>query len=355
MKPVMRNALLLILLYSGLLPAAFAAEAPPLFQTREPMKAVLTAPLFQAYKDKNNKDRLYLEGSWAQRHGEQTERLRVKIRTRGNYRRRVCDRPPLQLNFKKKEVAGTLMSGQDKLKMVNPCARGDKYQQLLYLEYLVYQLFALYSDYHFLTRLVDVAYVDSGSEGTRWSSHNFLIEDVDHMAARYGLQELEVPYTMRVQMDLAQTALIELFQFMIGNVDYSTLKAPEGSDCCHNTRLIAAEGAESGFIPVAYDFDSSGLINAPYATVPANVPIRKVSSRYFLGWCKEEKLYREVLARMNVRKKEAIALFDESPLLSDTYRKRAVKYLEDSYDYLNDEDYFKRKIIGQCRGEVIKG
>jgi hypothetical protein len=175
------------------------------------------------------------------------------------------------------------------------------------------------------------------------------------MAARYGLQEIEVPHTMRSEMDLAQTALVEVFQFMIGNVDYSTLKSPEGEDCCHNTRLVATSGAKSGFIPVAYDFDSSGIINAPYATLPANVPIKKISTRYFLGWCKEEERYREAVERINARKNEAIDLFQDSPLLSKVYRKRAVRYLEDSYDDLNNEDYFERKILGQCRGEVIKG
>lgn len=355
MKSAMPKAFFLLLFVLMLPVNATAMEEPPLFSSREPIKAVLSAPLFQAYKDKMKEDRLYLEGTWAQKRGEQTERLSVKIRARGNYRRRVCDRPPLQLNFKKKEVEGTLMSGQDKLKMVSPCERGDKYQQLIYLEYLIYQLFALYSDYHFRTRLVDVGYVDSGSEGSRWSSQNFLIEDVDHMAARYGLQEIEVPHTMRSEMDLAQTALVEVFQFMIGNVDYSTLKSPEGEDCCHNTRLVATSGAKSGFIPVAYDFDSSGIINAPYATLPANVPIKKISTRYFLGWCKEEERYREAVERINARKNEAIALFQDSPLLSKVYRKRAVRYLEDSYDDLNNEDYFERKILGQCRGEVIKG
>lgn len=334
---------------------ALAEEPPPLFDSQETIKAVLNAPVYQAYRDKMKKERLYLEGTWAQKRGEQTERLSVKIRARGNYRRKVCDLPPLQLNFKKKEVAGTLMAGQDKLKLVSPCERGEKYQQLLYLEYLVYQLFALYSDFHFRTRLVEVAYVDSGGENNRWSSQNFLIEDVDHMAARYALEEVNVPYTMRVEMDLAQTALIEVFQFMIGNVDYSTLKSPEGENCCHNTKLLAPAGAKKGYVPVAYDFDSSGIINAPYATVPNNVPIRRLTTRYFLGWCKEERRYREAVARINERKPQAIALFEEFPLLSDIYRKRAVKYLEDSYDDLNNEDYFERKILGQCRGEVIEG
>jgi len=349
----MPKLLLTLLLLTSACP--LAAEESTLFSSREPLRAVLNAPVFQAYNDKMKQDRLYLQGSWTQKRGEQTERLSVKIRARGNYRREVCDRPPLQLNFKKKEVTGTLMAGQDKLKMVSPCDRGGKYEQLVYLEYLVYQLFALYSDYHFRTRLVEVAYVDSGSEGSRWSSHNFLIEDVDHMAARYGLEELEVTHTMRVQMDLAQTALIEVFQFMIGNVDYSTLKAPSGEDCCHNTKLLAVKDAEQGFIPVAYDFDSAGIINAPYATVPANVPIRRITTRYFLGWCKQESRYRDAVARINERREEALALFEESPLLEAIYRKRALKYLRNSYDQLNDEDSFQRNILGKCRGEVIAG
>ncbi|TDG15942.1 hypothetical protein E2F43_06875 [Seongchinamella unica] len=345
-----------LLMMIALLPVcALAADENPLFSSKDSFKAVLNAPVMQAYRDKMKSDRLYLEGTWTQKRGEETERLSLKIRARGNYRRQVCDRPPLQLNFKKKQVAGTLMSGQDKLKLVSPCERGDKYQQLVYLEYLVYQLFALYSDYHFRTRLVDVAYVDSDSEGALWSSHNFLIEDADHMAARYGLQELDVPYTMRVQMDLAQTALVEVFQFMIGNVDYSTLKSPPGEECCHNIVLLAEKGAERDIIPVAYDFDSAGIINAPYATVPASLPINKVTSRYFLGWCKQESRYRDAVARINERKEAAIALFEASPLLSRTYRKRAVKYLHDSYDYLNDEAFFERHILGKCRGEVIEG
>jgi hypothetical protein len=331
------------------------AEVTPLFSTADPMKAVLTAPILQAYKDKGKEDRFYLEGQWSSTHGDTIERLSVKIRARGNYRRKVCDYPPLLLNFKKKEVEGTLLTGQDKLKMVSPCERGDKYQQLIYLEYLVYQLFALYSDYHFRTRLVEIAYVDSQDKDRRWQSTNFLIEDVDHMAARYDLKEKEITATMRTQMDLEQTALVEIFQYMIGNVDYSTLKSPPGEDCCHNIKLIAGEGAEEGLLPVAYDFDSTGLINAPYATVPESVPIKRITTRYFNGWCKERARYEEALARVNERKAEAMALFEEFPLLSKVYRSRAIKYLEKSYDRVNDQGKFERDILDNCRGDVIKG
>ena len=335
--------------------AAVGAEPTPLFATETPLKAVLSAPVYQAYKDKEKTERLYLEGNWAHKEGEETERLSVKIRARGNYRRKVCDWPPLTLNFKKKEVEGTLLDRQDKLKMVNPCKKGDKYQQLLYLEYHLYDLFALYSDYYFRTRLAEVAYVDTGNKERRWESTNFLIEDTDHMAERNGLREVEITASKRLQMDLGQTALVEVFQFMIGNVDYSTLKSPPGKDCCHNIKLLAPEGAEDGFIPVPYDFDSAGLIDAPYATVPPSVPIKDVSTRYFLGWCKEEKRYREAVEAINQHRDAAFAIFEDSPLLSQTYRKRAVRYLERSYDYINDESIFKRKILGKCRGEIIPG
>lgn len=349
----MSRLIFLVLLINSV--AAYGEDTPTLFASDELFKAVLTAPILQAYGQRKQEDRLYLEGHWSQKKGEETERVSVKIRTRGNYRRRNCDLPPLMLNFKKKEVEGTSLAGQDKLKLVSPCDRGDKYQQLIYLEYHVYQLFALYSDYHFRTRLVEVAYADTGGNNKHWQSTNFIIEDDKAMAARYQLELKKIPYTLRAQMGLAQTALVEVFQFMIGNVDYSTLKSPEGENCCHNIKLLASEGTEKPILPVAYDFDSSGIINAPYATLPVSVPIKRITTRYFNGWCKEEKRFREAVAVINSHKDAAIALFEESTLLSGTYRKRAVSYLRKSYEKIGDEKSLKREILEHCRGDVIKG
>ncbi|MEP5569396.1 MAG: hypothetical protein ABJN62_16260 [Halioglobus sp.] len=347
-----RLIILLMLINSA---AVYGADSPTLFSSDELFKAVLTAPILQAYGQKKQEDRLYLGGHWSQKKGEETERVSVKIRTRGNFRRRNCVLPPLMLNFKKKELEGTSLAGQNKLKLVSPCKRGDKYQQLIYLEYHVYQLFALYSDYHFRTRLVEVAYVDTGGKDKRWQSTNFLIEDDKDMAARYQLDSKKVPHTMRVDMDMQQTALVEAFQYMIGNVDYSTLQSPEGADCCHNIKLLAPEGVDKSFLPVAYDFDSSGIINAPYAALPTNVPIRRITTRYFNGWCKEERRFRDAIDLIKSKKEAAIAIFEESTLLSNAYRKRAASYLKKSYDKISDEKTLKREVLEQCRGEVIKG
>ncbi len=332
-----------------------AANEAPLFATDDVLKAALTAPLSQAYAQKKQDKRLYLEGSWSYREGDDTVRLPVKIRTRGKSRRRDCSLPPLQLNFRKKELDGTVMSGQDKLKLVSPCRASDKYQQYIYLEYLVYRMYAMFKEHHFDTRLVEVGYADSERKLDPWSSTNFLIEPEKAMAERHGLKAVKVTTSKRSQMNLAETAFLEIFQYVIGNVDYSTLKAPAGSDCCHNIKLIAPKDAESGFIPVPYDFDSTGIVNASYATPPAQVPIKKVTERYFTGWCKEKRHYQAAVDQLNAQREEVFALFNNFEPLEKRFRKHALKYLEKSYKQINDEGYMKLYILGRCRGDVIKG
>lgn len=348
----MRITIVLITLV--LTSATYAAGPTPLFSSEEALKAVLTAPIGQAYKQKKQEQRLYLEGSWSYREGEETVRRPVKIRTRGHYRRTVCSQPPLQLNFRKKELADTLFDGQDKLKMVSPCKNGDKYQQLVYVEYLIYQLFGLFSDHRFRVRMVELGYNDSDKPDKQWQSTNFLIQDEDDMAASSGMVIVKTQANQRQNMDLAETALVEVFQFLIGNVDYSTLRSREG-DCCHNVKLISPDGSESGIIPVPYDFDSAGILNAPYATLPQAVPIKKITQRYFYGWCKEERRFRDAINRIKAKRTEALALVENSPLLEKYYRKNMYKYLEKSFSMLDDESYVEKRIIGQCRGEVIKG
>ncbi|MDX1736051.1 MAG: hypothetical protein R3228_16870, partial [Halioglobus sp.] len=183
------------------------------------------------------------------------------------------------------------------------------------------------------------------------SSTNFLIEDAGAMAARYGMRRVQAEKVARGDMDLAQTALVELFQLMIGNNDYSTLSSLPGNPCCHNGRLIG--DGESGYIPVPYDFDSSGLVNASYANPPEHLPIRRVTQRYFTGWCKQPRHYRAAIERFNARRAQALALFAESALLDKRYRKRTLAFIESFYELINDERQVQKKIIDRCRGEVI--
>ncbi len=67
----------------------------PLFQTDEVLKAVLTAPIAQTYAHRHQEVRIYHPGQWTYiDEDDRTQRLDVSIRTRGHFRREVCDLPP---------------------------------------------------------------------------------------------------------------------------------------------------------------------------------------------------------------------------------------------------------------------
>ncbi len=66
--------------------------------------------------------------------------------------------------------------------------------------------------------------------------------------------------------------LLAMFQYMIGNGDYSVTGR-------HNLRILAmATSGPSGFIPVPYDFDYTGLVNTHYAIPGESLGIKNVGN-----------------------------------------------------------------------------
>jgi len=323
-----------------------------LFEDDTILKVVLTAPITQTYDQRRDEVRLYFPGQWTYvDNDESIQRLDVSIRTRGIFRRRNCSLPPLRLNFKKSQTKGTLFQGQDKLKLVSPCKRGNSYQQKLILEYLAYRALQTLTDHSYRTRMLRLSYNDSDQKKKSWTHITFLIEDEKNMAKRLGLKALRVPAVQPAQLDLARTAVVELFQLMIANSDFSTLRGPEGSDCCHNVEVLAPKDAETGFIPVPYDFDASGLIDADYAAPPEKLPIKDVRKRYFTGRCKAREHWDYAIELFQSRRGDIVALFANSNELDERIRKKSVKYIEDFYELLDNPKRVEREIIGRCRGK----
>ncbi len=346
-----RSLIVLTLLISH---SAYAVK--PLFTSIEPLQAVLTAPLTQTYREKKQTVRLYQEGSLSYKFGtDRTNRLAVKIRTRGNFRRLNCALPPLRLNFAKKANDSTIFERQDKLKLVGPCKPGSAYQDLLGLEYLVYKIWQELSPYHFKTRLVDLNYIDTNRKRKPWKATTFVIEEVDDMAKRLDLRRLAQPKVKRQQMHLAQTALLELFQLMIGNSDYSTLAAPAGDNCCHNARLLVKPGSSNNAIPVPYDFDVAGFVDAPYATPAPQYPIKNVRQRYFTGWCKEDRHFKNAIRTIQDKKTTIYEIIRTASVISDRSRKKATRYLDGFFTIIDDQKRVQREVIDRCRGSVVPG
>jgi hypothetical protein len=335
----------------GVAVSTHAQEKDPLFQGHSVIRAVLTAPLSQVYAQRTQDTRIYFPGQWSYTREDGTiQRLDVGIRTRGVFRREFCKRPPLQLNFKKAQVKETLFAGQNKLKMVAPCMFGPGTKQNLILEYLAYQTLQILTDKSFGTRLIRLSYLDSDEKLAPWTDLVFVIEDDGDLAKRLDLKKIRVASNQFHQLDSATTALAELFQFLIANNDYSVLAARDGDNCCHNTEILALKDDADVRFPVPYDFDFSGLVNAPYAAPPERLSIRTVRSRYFNGLCQRREVLDQAVAKIQSKRDEIMALFENTTELSANRRKRTLDFIDEFFEILNKPEKLEEELIGRCRG-----
>ena len=153
-------------------------RAAPLFEADSPIEIELTGPLWTLLETREERK------EWPFRLNTQTFELDLQVRARGNSRMRICAFPPLRLNFKKGQFEGIPFEGQDKLKLVTLCKKGDRSRADVMEEYAAYKIFSLFSDISFRVRLVNIKYNDTDDrihEKFR-QSYGFLIENQDHLA-----------------------------------------------------------------------------------------------------------------------------------------------------------------------------
>ena len=326
-----------------------AATAEPLFESDETLNAVLSAPFRQIYREKKGAKRLYHAAhiAWSGENG-QTVKVPVRVRTRGKFRRLNCAWPPLRLNFATRRVAGTLFDGQDKLKLVAPCRSGNAAEQDLLQEYLAYRIAQRLGPYSFRTRLLRLSYADSEGRAKPRTSPAFLIESEPSMAARNGATGDAMQRVAVADLDPAQTALIELFQLMISNFDFSTIRGPEGSACCHNSVPIRLPDT-GRVVPVPYDFDMSGLVNARYAEPPEQVPVRSVTRRYFTGRCRSDEDWNSASAILQRERDEILAMPASIPGMDERTVRDTQKFLAGFYEILDDPRRFDKEVRKRCR------
>ena len=334
------------------------AASQPLFASHEPLRLTIEAPLTTIFKERNPESEEYPGTVVHHRAGGQDVNLDVEIRTRGKSRlsRRICQFPPLRLDFDKGQLESETFRGQDKLKLAVHCQNDRaEYEQYTLKEYLGYRVFNLLSDLSFRVRLARITYVDSDGKLDTLTRFGFLIEDDDLLAARHGWLVLT---THAVPPDVAEQdylALIGVFQYMIGNPDWSAFNAEPGEDnCCHNTRAIGDPGAGPVF-SVPYDFDISGLVNTRYADQlfkPAerDLGIRSVRDRTYRGLCSSAPSLPKVFALFNEQKDAIYQLYREQAGLDPKVAQETIEYLDAFYRTINDPARVEREFTRKCRG-----
>ena len=311
-----------------------------LFEDQNPLAIRMSVSLSELRKKTN--DSTYIPSMLSFKDGNRIwDSIPISIRTRGNFRKKHCAYPPLRIKMKKKDVVNTVFEGTKSLKLVLPCHEAKSNLDLINKEYVCYQLYQPVSNYYFKTRLLDITLVEKGKRERTSRINGFFIEDDDQLAERHRSKVIDETKLNPMQLEDTSALRFDLFQFMIANTDFSTT-------FFHNIKVVQTSNAR--YIPVPYDFDMSGIVNAPYATVDPKWEIKTVRERVYKGYCRNENLAQHV-------RKEFIGLEEEiyrivgqhEELLTPKEAESLKKYLAEFFTILKDDIEYKEMITAKCR------
>lgn len=317
-----------------------AGHASPLFDDTSVLAITLEGPLSTAIND--TEDRLERAFSVSV-NGEDIE---VDVRIRGKSRVVHCRFPPLRLDFTSEAVAGSVLANQDKLKLVTHCKNRPDFEQNVLEEYAAYRLLNVLTDISFRARLLQVRYVDTEKPGSEpLTRFGFVVESSEELARRVDGEVLAVRDVTRTMLDARQAALVYVFQYLIGNTDWSLVRFFDDDYCCHNGHLIRV-GESNYYVP--YDFDMSGLVSARYARPQPELRLRSVRVRRYRGYCTDSAALREALRFTVSRRDELRGVIADLPGLSAKNRQKQLRYIEDFFEAAANEHKLLKEFERRC-------
>ena len=258
-------------------------------------------------------------------------------------RKSSCFFPPIKLNFKKKEMIVKEMKEFDKMKMVLDCKKGKTYEQYLLSEYYVYKVLNMLTDYSFRVRLVHVTYVDTSEKYKTSTRYAFIIESKEQLAGRVDCIPVDTKNVNDRYTDIPALVNTYLFQFMIGNTDWSIPGR-------HNIQMIkSTDPTKQKPYVIPYDFDYSGMVNTSYAVPDENLGIESVRERVYRGVCLPESIIKAGINAFIEKKKDIYELYEGSLLLDKNNKMNSIKYLDEFYMIIENERNVKRDIVDSCR------
>jgi len=247
----------------------------------------------------------------------------IRVMPRGIFRKNNCDMASLMLNFK--NPSSPQLSPLKKLKLVGDCKNGSSYDELVLKEYMVYKIQNILSNMSFRVRLLHITYKDLKQKVKSFTQYAFLMEEMRDLAARNNCIEIKGKDVFTEATNRDQMTFVNLFQYMIGNTDWSVWKY-------HNIKLMVPKNdtlAKPYAVP--YDYDFCGLVDASYAVPAPELGIESVEERLYRGFSRS---YNELQAVIDVfqEKKESIMYYiNHFELCSTRCRKSMISYLDEFY------------------------
>ena len=308
--PILWSQLALLIFWAS-------ANASPLFEDDALLEIELRGPLGETLRDTGARSerpfKLTVDG----------EELDVMVRVRGKSRVETCRFPPLRLDFA--DPAGTVFAGQDKLKLVTHCNKASSFELNVLEEYLAYRLLALFAPAAVQVRLLHIRYVDADKPGNEpIERFAFVLEPQEDLAARIGGQLVDLEGVALSRLERTQISSVFVAQYLIGNADYSLVKATGADTCCHNGILVEVDGK---LHYVTYDLDRASLVGASYAK-PQAAYGRRARARRYVGYCMDDLDLESTIARVRDAREAVFAEISAVEALSGRDLKKAKSFLE---------------------------
>ena len=313
-----------------------------LFGDTTPLELTLTADFGRVFR---NRDTLSTERFPATLTVSDTSgtpvTIALEIAPRGHFRlaRQNCSFPPIKLTFADGSARGTPFQGQSGIKLGTHCRPTSDYVEYVLREHAVYRVHNLITDASLRSRLARITYRPERGSDAPYTTWGLLIEDEDDAARRNGGVIAELRRGRFADLDEEQVRTVGIFEYLIGNTDWSVF-------ALHNIRLI--QRSDGRIIPLAYDFDHSGIVSARYAKPDYRLPIKSVQERLYQGPCLTAEQLAPVFARFTAQRPAIEAVYAGMTGLDDDYRKWVRGYIGDFYATIGNARRVRERIIDAC-------
>jgi hypothetical protein len=140
--------------------------------------------------------------------------------------------------------------------------------------------------------------------------------------------------------------LTSVFEYLIGNTDFSPVAPSPYDECCHNYDMFRSDS--DLLVAIPYDFDQAGFVNAPYAAPSAQFPIQSVRQRIYRGRCVNNEHLPASLQRFQDIRESIYAMLRDHEGLTSMTRKSLIAYVDGFYKVIDDPAKVERTLLEKC-------
>jgi hypothetical protein len=322
-------------------------RAARLFRSTDPIAITLESDFKTVFKDRDSLSTKTFPGklTFVGEKGESVS-LDVTLSTRGHFRLRTCDFLPLKVAFNKEQTKGTIFGGEGSLKLGTHCKNNDRMVQNTYVEYATNQMYNLLTPLSLKSRLAQVTWVDPGNPKFKVTQPGIWFQDQDDLMKEFGGKVVMQQGASGMDMEPRQMAINDVFQYFIGNTDFSVY-------ALHNYR-IAQKDSTLNYTAIAYDFDWSGLVNQPYAfpdfRLKEKYRIVRVTDRLYRGVvCYPGELLTDVLGVFRTKKDSLLGTLKAIKEITPARYQEAESFLGKFYQEIDNPKKVKDVFEEPCR------